>query len=440
MPLPANPRLAFAVALAGLLGFPALQEPPEQKPPQQAASSSLTAEEKKIVEANLDLISDPDPRVRKVARRTLLSFGARIKPLLRKRLERLGATELVDLLDEIEREEKVKVEPVQGIPEDLDPWFSSVPALVRPIPRRDADAYLLSRLQLALAAIAREEYDLAERMLAAIQLLDPSWMYADRVSELRRYAQRQILEGKVLKPVARPVRPAVPIGKPLEIHLTILNPFNHELTIQSQGSIVPAVHARVRVSILRHDGEQEAAEFPQVFEFPRKIVLPPGKSWSQTIRIDTKSEYQPKLMRVYQVHLSTRLLKIEGRRSMTRKILFPTVKAKVIPEKYEPYIADPLGSLERTMQAKGIDGGTVNEVFICLMLLEGSENFWRGIARFMKVFEKTEQPILGQVLVPMLKQVTGVHLEPTKAPWLKWWSEKKAALAKEFPLVEEFRE
>ncbi|HLG41978.1 MAG TPA: hypothetical protein VI643_01340, partial [Planctomycetota bacterium] len=375
------------------------------------------------------------------ARRALAEFGQKVKPLLVERLRQLKALEVYHFIEEVERNEMI---PVGSAPEleGIDPalkWYATIPKQLQPQSRKSADQYLLGKLYDAFRAAVRGEYDYSERILGAIQTLDPAWRDRE-VGELLRHVQSKIVEGRVLRPTATPAKPVVKLGDPIEVELKIANPFETSLTLGQNGVVKPVIHVQATAAFLHFSGEEEGAKYPELAPFPEKLVLDPGQAWTQTVKLPTASEHNPALMRVYTIYFATSDIRIETKvGAMARKIHFPTVTVKVVPAKYEKYLADPLQSLAETMKGEGVDGGLVEEVFICLLLLPDGEQLWRGVARMMANFEKATESVCGTYLIPMLTRVTANRPGVTKDAWLKWWAEKKKALATQYPLVEEFK-
>lgn len=415
-------------------------EPPAQG---QESEPGLTPKQLQIVRDNIELLNHPDPQIQQVARKTLLEFGSKVKPLLLERLRQLKAMGVYSFLEELERSETIPP-PTAAELEGVDPelrWFVSIPRMIQPLPRRSADAYLLGRLYEAFRAAVRGEYEAAERTLVAIRTLDPTWSQADRVTDLLRHVQARILEGRVLRPTATAERTVVKNGEPLKIELRIANPFDAPLAISQSGVVKPVVHAHVSVGIVHFEGGEEGLHHPLVFPFPERVSLDPGQAWSQTVTIETASDYKADLLRVYTIHFATADVKIETRGGpMVRKIHFPAVTAKAVPIKYAKYMADPLQSLEDTMKGKGIDGGLVEEVFLCLMLLPDGEPLWRGVARVMAVVQSAPESAAARAGLSMLARATGYRAGTTSEAWIRWWSEKKKALAATYPNAPEFRQ
>jgi hypothetical protein len=433
--------------LLGALMMPAQDDPAprangEPPGPAQADGGGLTPKQLQIARDNIELLNHSDPQIRQAARRTLLEFGSKVRPLLLERLRQLKAMDVHSFLEELEKSESIPP-PTAAELEGVDPelrWFVSIPKMIQPLPRRSADAYLLGKLYEAFRATVRGEYEAAERTLTAIRILDPAWSQADRVTELLRHAQARIVEGRVLRPTATVDRTAVKNGDPIKVELRIANPFDGTLTISQNGVVKPVVHAQVSVGILHFEGGEEGMHHPLVFPFPERVALDPGQAWTQTVTIETASDYKADRLRIYTIHFATADVKIEAKGGpMVRKIHFPPVTAKAVPVKYARYLADPLQSLTDTMKGEGIDGGLVEEVFLCLMLLPDGEPLWRGVARVMAVVQSAPESVAARAGLSMLSRATGYRAGTSTDAWLKWWAEKKKALAEAYPNTPEFR-
>lgn len=411
----------------GLLLLLLAQDPPLHMPPQSGGEDN--GRDLKIINANIDLLSDQDDKVRKCAQDYLLSKGMKVIPFLEQRLRERKTYDLYEMIRTIE----IKSVPDFQVPANVDPAlakFAELASKVRPPERHSIDQVLLLKLSEAYAMIARGQLDAAEKMLIAIRTLDSGWKYNDWVIELHRYVQMKILETKFMKPLAEPKAAVVTVGEPIEITLRLHNIHKAPLAVTKYELAKPLVLAEVRATALEFDGTAEETQDTKTFELPEKISIEPGESWENVIRIETKDFHPDKnLYREYAIAMITTPVQFESAEEKgIRKIAFPPVKVKVIPAKYAAYIPDPLKSLTDLLGDKGVaDSIEVQDISMCVLLCKGdSDSVRRANELILPFLEKANNSGGFTAVIRLLEELNEIRLERTKEAWQRWWKESQA--------------
>lgn len=384
----------------------------------------------KRIEDLLDLLEDKDEKIRKIARAELLQIGTDAIPFIEQRLKLRGLLEHHTLIHDI-RERAQQQLLMQA--ETIDPgdpelqWYAQLAEKIKGLPRDASERYVASRMFEAYAHVLKENYEQADKILTALLALEPRSLYAEKMQQLHRYCENKILASRFLKATAEALPARLKAGDPIRIKLALENRWKNPLSLtypeQSKGVLVISVEARA----LEFNGAERGIRREEAFEIENPITIGVGQTWTREIEIQTKQDFEDiDCLRIYSLAARTKPQKIEtGEMPILKGVNWPALTVKVVPEKYKGYLDDPLKSLGEVMDGRGVDNGTVNEVFMCAMLVE-EERKEAAIALLIKALERANNNTAGDVVIHILMQVTGLRLGGRKQDWLDWWKRRSA--------------
>jgi hypothetical protein len=401
---------------------------------QLQSNNEEAAREAKIINANIDLLSDSDDKVRKIAQDYLILKGIKVIPFIEQRLRERKAHDLYQMIKTIE----LKATPeMPAAAANVDPAlakFADLASKIKPPERNAVDQVLLLKLSEAFSLITRGQLDAAEKIIIAIRTLDSGWKYNDWVIELHRYVQMKIIETKFMKPTAEPKTEVVTLGEPVEITVRLHNIHKQPLTISKYELAKPILFAEYRATAMEFDGSIEEHRDTKTFDMPDKIVIDPEKTWENAIRIDTKEFHPDKnLYREYSISMITTFVNFESAEEKgVRKLAFPTVTVKVIPAKYAGYVADPIKSLTELLGEQGAENDAkVQDVYIAVLLCKGDKDrVYRANELLIPLLDKNRTAEGFTVLIRLLEHLNDARIERSKEAWEKWWKEASAKPAK----------
>jgi hypothetical protein len=388
---------------------------PQSNPP----GSEEAVREAKIIHANIDLLTDQDPKIRQVAQDYLLSKGPRVIPLLEQKLRESKTKDYYDMIRLIELKSVAEIPEVNGEADPALAKFSGLASRIKAPERGTIDQVLLLKLAEAYAHVSRGQLDAAERMLGAIRTLDSKWKYDEWVVELQRYVQRKIVEVRFMKPAAEPKSAVVKIGEPIEIVLRMGNIHDQPIKVVENKPAKAILLAEIRATAYDLNGASVEARNTSTFEMPAEISIEPGKEWSNTIQIETK-DFLPKkeLYREFVVDLVTTPVLFESAQERgVRRLPFPTVTVKVVPANHIDLAADPVGSLQRCIKE-----GTDDQVYMCVMLCKGDAARVRAAnEQLIPLLDVAEFRVGLEPLFQLLSLLNDAAVERTREAWKRWW-------------------
>lgn len=384
----------------------------------------------KRIEALVDLLEDKDEKMRKIARAELLQIGAGAIPFIEQRLKLKGLLEHHTLIHDIkERAQQQLLKDAEAI-EPKDPelrWYAQLAEKIQGMPQDAVEKYIASKIFEAYAHVLKENYEQADKMLTALLSLEPKSLYADKIQQLHRYCENKVLSSKFLKATAE-ARPArVRAGDAINVKLALENLWKNPLSLtypeKSKGVLFVSVEARA----VEFNGAERGIRREEAFEIDNPVAIGVGQTWTREIAIQTKQDFDDvDCIRIYTLVARTKPQKIEtGDMPILKGVNWPMLTVKVVPEKYKAYLDDPLKSLGDVMDGRGVDNGTVNEVFVCAMLVDEDKKD-AAIALLIQALERANNNTAADVVIHILMQVTGLRLGNRKQDWLDWWQRRQS--------------
>ncbi len=317
----------------------------------------------------VEWIQDPDPEIRAHARKELLDLGPDVVPKLEEILKAKGVQEVVQVLREFDLAKgAVRAAPVEP-PSEAE--------LLKLAPKPDAaatDKYVYAKLIEAHRQAKAAQYQKAYDMAQALLVLEPRTRYADQVQQLRKFADNMITQTSLVRTRVAGPAGAVAAGAKLELKLRMDNSWKGGIEVSvDKGTTERPSRAIVIVEILcerwEANGTVTRTNRNAEVAIPHDIPIAMGAQWEQSFEVETAGDFPEDLdsIRVYTIGAFLPLAKIDWSLAVSQKRLWfePSV-VKVVPGKHVHLAEDPPAKL-----AKAIEAGTINEVFICAMLLEG---------------------------------------------------------------------
>jgi hypothetical protein len=376
-------------------------------------------------------LADADPEVREMGRQTLLAAGPLALAALEKDLEAKGSLEQARLLSRLLRAPApggwVGEEEVPELPQDEE--FQKELKKVDPAA---VTRYVRLKYAEAMAGLRSKNYHRGYEIANALLTLEPRGPEADALRRLRRHCEAMITQTTLIE--AKFVQPRLwfVAGDPVEISARMKNVYRGELTLEydagtaeEPGGGILILEVDIRVKELRGAGLHERKPFDLRFE--REIPIAPGAQWERRITLDPSiSVPDEEHIREITVNAWTQPVRIRAEgASFTRRLQFEPAVVRIVPKRYAAYLERPLEWLERTME-----GGTVQEVFICSQMLEGADRE-KGLDRLVVWMGKAETELgriaAGQILTAMTGQTLGT--DPVR--WMRWLQERDAAKKKD---------
>lgn len=359
----------LAVGLVALAAF-VLQQDPAQE------------ERERRVKLALEWLSDPDPEIRETARKELIGWGREVVPKLEELLKAKGSLEVYRIVREIELG---KSGPLSEIP---GPMLSHEEFLRR-IGKSDgtaADTYVRTRMADVYRHFKEGQFQRAYDVVTALMVLEPKSRYAPELQKMRRacdnmVTQTSIVRSQVLAPHAAKA------GSKVDFLLRMTNIWKGGIEIHYDKEVArPIVVVEITVDRLDPNGSMTRATRVEEFPMDRDIPIALGAQSETTITLDTSRELSDDqdYIRLYSVGAWLPVVKIDRgpQAEVQKRIIFEPVTVRLVPAKHMHLAEDPLREL-----GKSIDGGTVNEVFICALLLP-EEQKSQGVELLVAALEK----------------------------------------------------
>jgi hypothetical protein len=361
-----NLKAALIVAVAAL----SLQQDPAQE------------ERDRRVKLALEWLSDPDPEIRETARRELISWGREVVPKLEELLKAKGALDVYRIVREIELG---KSGPISEIP---GPMLSHEEFLRR-IGKSDgsaADTYVRSRMADVYKQFKEGQFQRAYDIVTALMVLEPKSRYAPELQKMRRVCDNMVTQTSIVR--SQMLAPhAATAGSKVDFLLRMTNIWRGGIEIHFDKEIArPIVIVEITVERLDPNGSMTKATRVEEFPIDRDIPIALGAQWELPITLDTSLEFSDDqdYIRLYSVGAWLPVVKIDRgpQAEVQKRIIFEPVTVRLVPKKHMHLAEDPLGKL-----GKAMDAGSVNEVFICALLLP-EEQKAQGVELLVAALEK----------------------------------------------------
>lgn len=369
-------------------------------------------------------LADADPEVREMGRKTLLGLGRAALPGLEKLLLQRGALEEARMLSRIERGGPVENWVTEAdltelkIDEDFQKELKKVdPAM--------AGKYVHLKYAEAMAGLRTKNYQRGFDIANALLALEPRCPEADAIRRLRRHCEAMITQTTLIE--ARFLQSKIWFveGEPLEISARLKNIFRSPLTLhydkgtpQDPGGGLLVLEVEIQIQEMRGAGLHERK--PSEVRFEEEVPIAPGAQWERKILLDaTASVPDSEHIRVITVNGWTQPAKIQAEStSFMRRLQFEPAKIRLLPAKYAKFLERPVESLEKAME-----GGTVQEVFICSQILEGADHT-RGVELLVRWMGRAELELGRIAAAQILTAMTGQELGTDPKRWFTWLQER----------------
>jgi len=334
----------------------------------------------------IEWLSDPDPEMRDLGRKELLALGRDAVPRLEDLLRAKGALDIYKIVREIELGKNPPLSEIPG------PMLSDEEFLRR-IGRADGsaiDAYLRTRMADVRSRYKDRQYQKALDMVQAILVLEPKSRYAAELHQMRKACDNMVTQTSMVRTQVVPPRGCPAAGSKIDVLLRMENAWKGGITIRYDKEIAqPMVIVEITVERLDPNGSVTRANRTEEFPMDREIPIAMGAYTERTITLDTSLEFSDDqdYVRLYTVGAWLPVVKVDrgfGAEAQKR-IFFEPVTIKLVPKKHLHLAEDPLGML-----GKAMDAGSVNEVFICAMILS-DEQRPQGIELLVAAMEKAQK-------------------------------------------------
>ncbi|HEU4339086.1 MAG TPA: hypothetical protein VFS19_03375 [Planctomycetota bacterium] len=328
------------------------------------------------------LLSDTDPELREVARRELLSLGRDVVPKLEELLKAKGALEIYRIVREIELGKS-------GPPSEIPGPMLSHEEFLRRIGRPDGtapDAYVRARMADVYKHFKEKQFQRAFDVVNALLVLEPKSRYAADLQRMRRTCDNMVTQSSMVR--SRVSGPhAAQAGSKVEFMLRMENQWKGGINIQFDKEVARPIVV-VEITVERMDPNGSVTKATRVEDFPieREIPIAMGAQWERPITLDTNAEFSDDqdYIRLYTVGAWMPVVKIDRgpQAEAQKRIFFEPVTVRLVPTKHLHLADDPLGKL-----GKAMDAGSVNEVFICALLLTEAQKT-PGVELLVAALEK----------------------------------------------------
>lgn len=297
------------------------------------------------------LLESADPQVRAMAREGLMEHPDRAEPLLEAALRRKGVYAAYTLLTEIRR---------------ATPYVSD--EQMREAVKPDG-SYPRTKLDEALKLAEAGRLHEAVRIVDALLVLEPGGALAGDLRTFRQGCTQRILQAEFVRLDAEADLPRAAVGDVSRVRFKMTNVSHGELRI-SFGAGKGMFVADVRVRMCEPLGGERVYARAVTAELPREIVIAPGESYTVPIDVETGGDLpEADVFRLYEVRGWFQPMAIAaGSMSSAARVIFKPVDVRVVPRADAGLLTDPLFSLRRA-----VDEGSVQQVFLSGMLLDGKE-------------------------------------------------------------------
>lgn len=351
----------------------------------------------------LGLLRSRDPEVRACARARLLERSSEAEALLEQRLRGAGALEDAELLVEIRRAAAGR--PVTD---------EEIKAVSRP-----DGSFVRAKMEEARALATQEHHHEALRIVEALLVLEPAGPASADLRLLRQGLHQRVLQAEYVRLEAVAELPRAAVGTAVRVDFRITN-ISHSDLKMAFGAGPGILVADVRVTLREPLGGRRVATRPLTAVLPQELELAPGKSHTVSVAVATDEDLpEVDAFRLHEVHGWLQPMTLTaGSFSTSARLVFPTATVRVVPRADAAFLADPLFSLRQS-----IDRGTLNDVFLCGLLLEGAPRE-EAVGILIDLLPSLDPT--GRVLTThLLELMTGKILGPEVKPWQDWRTSKR---------------
>jgi hypothetical protein len=379
------------------------------------------------IERAVGWLANADPEVREMGRQQLAGFGKDALPALEKRLGEAG---LLDLARAWRGLAALPAGPA-WIPEakldELPPDDPGAKEAAK-LDRAFVDRYVRAKYAEAMGFVRKKNYQRAFDLSSALLALEPKSAHVESVRKLRRHADAMILQTTLLEAKLLHAKPAYAAGEPVELRLRMKNvhPLNVAVSFgRPEGGAAPTpglVVVEIETRITGLKGESESWTRSQEVRIENEIPIASGAQWETAFTVDlaTDAEDRENVREVTVNAWMTPTGITVKERDATRRIQFEPATFRTVPARYAAFLASPLESLGKT-----IDAGTAQETYVCSRLLEGADRD-PGAAMLVQAMSKTENAGYREALSWILMHLTGERLGPDPRKWLDWMEKKRS--------------
>ncbi len=347
-----------------------------------AIQDPAPADRAERIKVALQLLSDADPELREAARKELIGWGREVVPKLEELLKAKGVLDIYRIVREIELG---KSGPLSEIP---GPMLSHEEFLRR-IGKPDgtaADAYVRARMADVYKHFKEKQYQRAHDIVHAILVLEPKSRYLAELHRMRKACDNMVTQTSIVR--SRIQAPyAAAAGSKVDFVLRLENVWKGGIDIHYDKEFArPIVVVEITVERMDPNGSTTKATRTEEFPMDREIPIAMGAYFERTITLDTNLEFSndQDYIRLYTVGAWMPVVKIDRgpNAEAQKRLYFEPAMVRLVPEKHLHLAEDPLGKL-----GKAMDAGSVNEVFICAMLLN-EEQRTPGVELLVAALEK----------------------------------------------------
>ena len=331
----------------------------------------------------IEWLADNDPELREAARKELIGWGREVVPKLEELLKAKGSLEVYRIVREIELG---KSGPASEIPGQL----LSHEEFLRRIGKPDgtaADTYVRTRMAEIYKLFKERQYQRCFDMVNALLVLEPKSRYARELNQVRRVCDNMVTQTSMVRSRVQAPHAAV-VGSKVEFMLRMENQWKSGIDIHYDKEVArPIVVVEITVERMDPNGSVTKATRTEEFPMPREIPIAMGAYFEKAITLDTGAEFSDDqdYIRLYTVGAWMPVVKIDRgpQAEVQKRIFFEPATVRLVPEKHKHLTDDPLGKL-----GKAMDAGTVNEVFMCALLLPEDQKT-PGIELLVAALEKS---------------------------------------------------
>jgi hypothetical protein len=396
----------------------------QDKPDDEAAKKEEAARKAQKIDQAVTWLVDEDPEVREMGKKSLVALGRDAIPAIEKKLGERKALELVQILRALDRGpaagEWVPDKDLKDI--EVDEQYRKE---AERLSKDSIDKLMYVKYQEALAHYRHKNYQRSFEMANALIVLDTRSTHYDDYKRLRRQSETMItqttlIEAKVLQPKTWYVE-----GDPVELSVRMKNLYKAEMlltwekgTEKEEGGGLLLLD--IDITLKDMAGASMSDQKHQDLRFEDSVPIAPGAQWERKFTLDTSTAVpDSRQIRTVTVGGWSQPAKISTDGvNITRRIQFEPAVVKILPKKYERFMANPLASLE-----KMIAEGDPQEVYVCSQLLEGEDQD-KGTEMLIKLLGKA-QSLTGKTDVAnILTQLTGVAKGNDPTRWEAWLQNK----------------
>jgi hypothetical protein len=335
----------------------------------------------KRIQLALQWLMDADPDLREMARKELIGWGREVVPKLEDLLKAKGALDVYRIVREIELGKA-------GPPSEIPGQLLSHEEFLRRIGKADGtapDAYVRTRMADVYKLFKEGQFQKAYDVVHALMVLEPKSRYTPELQKMRRVCDNMVTQTSLVR--SQVVAPhAAVVGSNVEFVLRLTNVWKGGIELHFDKEVLPIVVVEITVERMDPNGSVTRANRVQEFTMDRDIPIAMGAQAEKIIELNTGSEFSDDqdYIRMYTVGAWMPVVKIDRGpgAEVQKRILFEPATVRLVPEKHMHLADDPIGKL-----GKAMDAGSVNEVFICAMLLPEDKKS-QGVELLVTALEK----------------------------------------------------